>query len=421
MNTARTHSLRVALLFLLLCFTSHGVHAQAPAVVGQPLPAWTPGWLDIHQISTGKGNSGLLVFPDGTTLLVDAGDAMDAVPDTDARPNASRTPAEFIVRYVKRHSSDSTRGLDYAMLTHLHIDHMGQINTQSPLGPGGAYRLGGITAVGTTLPIGTMIDRGWPGYDYPAPVNDSVVANYRRFLAARAANGMNAERFRVGARSQIAMRHAAARFPEFEVRNIVGNGAVWSGTGESARETFPPLASLTAPDMPSENMCSLGIRVSYGSFRYFTGGDLQGTADPGFPAWHSVEPSIAQVIGVVDAHVVNHHGSIGAESDIWIKTLASTVYIIPSWAPSHPAPDVLKRIVNSRFPPAERFVYATDLRESARTVIGARANTLSGSTGNIIIRVEPGGAQYWVIVTSNTDERDIVTSVRGPLQSKAGH
>ncbi|MEP6494314.1 MAG: hypothetical protein ABJF01_16645 [bacterium] len=29
--------------------------------------------MDIHQISTGRGNSALFIFPDGTTLLVDAG------------------------------------------------------------------------------------------------------------------------------------------------------------------------------------------------------------------------------------------------------------------------------------------------------------------------------------------------------------
>jgi hypothetical protein len=36
------------------------VGAPAPAV-GSPLPRWTPGTLDIHQISTGRGNSALVV------------------------------------------------------------------------------------------------------------------------------------------------------------------------------------------------------------------------------------------------------------------------------------------------------------------------------------------------------------------------
>src|SRR4051812_39870937 len=41
--------------------------AQTPT--GGTLPPWTRGTLDFHQISTGRGNAALLVFPDGTTLL----------------------------------------------------------------------------------------------------------------------------------------------------------------------------------------------------------------------------------------------------------------------------------------------------------------------------------------------------------------
>ena len=37
------------------------------------LPAWKPGILEIHQIATNRGNSALLLLPDGTTLMVDAG------------------------------------------------------------------------------------------------------------------------------------------------------------------------------------------------------------------------------------------------------------------------------------------------------------------------------------------------------------
>lgn len=46
--------------------------------VGDVLPAWAAGTLDIHQIVTGRGNSAFMMFPDGTTLLLDAGDAGDA-------------------------------------------------------------------------------------------------------------------------------------------------------------------------------------------------------------------------------------------------------------------------------------------------------------------------------------------------------
>ncbi len=60
--------------------------------------------------------------------------------------------------------------------------------------------------------------------------------------------------------------------------------------------------------------------------------------------------------------------------------------------------------MNSRLPPAERFVYATEMRQAARTVIGPRANALAGPPGHIVLRVEPGGSRYWVFVLSNADE-----------------
>jgi hypothetical protein len=404
---------RAAILFLAFVATTS---AQAPAI-GAPLPRWTPGTLDIHQISTGRGNSALFILPDATTLLVDAGAAGDGIPETDPHPDASRSPGEWIARYVKRHVPDSAAGLDYALITHFHADHFGQVLATSPLSADGTYRLFGITQVGETIPIHTLLDRGWPDYAYPTPLNDSSMANYRRFLESQRKRGMSVARFQPGSRTQISLRHDAKQYPAFEVGNVIGNGTVWTGRGDSTRALFPPLASIPKDDWPNENMCSLGFRISYGPFRYFTGGDLPGTPDPGLPAWHSLESGVADAIGRVDVHVVNQHGSMGEESEPFLRALASSVLIIPSWAPSHPAPDVLKRIVNSRLAPASRSVFVTDMRAAARTVIGQRANALAGPPGHIVVRVEPGGARYWVIVLSNADERDLVLAVKGPFTS----
>ena len=364
---------------------------SAQTEIGSPLPAWTRGTLDIHQISTGRGNAALFIFPDGTTLLVDAGAAGGGAPETDPHPDSSHTPGEWIARYIHRHLPGAG-GLDYVLVTHFHADHMG-----------------GIVDVDRVLPIRTLIDRGWPDYSYPAPFSDAAMAAYRRFLAERTKGRMKVERFQPGSASQI-------RAQDIEIRNIIGNGEVWTGEGEATRRLFPAIDTLAPADRPSENMCSLGIRVQYGAFRYFTGGDLPGAADPGFPAWNAIEPALAPVIGPVDVHVVNQHGSMGEESDEFLRALRSTVLIVPAWAASHPAPDVLKRIINSRLPPSPRYVFSTDLREAARIVIGPRATQLAGPPGHIVVRVSPGGTQYRVFVLDNRDERDLVAAVKGPFQ-----
>jgi beta-lactamase superfamily II metal-dependent hydrolase len=406
----------VSLGILLLVVTALGFAqtnlAQTNNEIGSPLPPWTPGILDIHQIATGRGNAALLVLPDGTTLLVDAGAAGDGIPETDPHPDGSQSPGAWIIRYLRRHG---VTDLDYALITHFHPDHMGQLRAALPLGGSGAYRLTGITEVGDEIPIHTLLDRGYPDYSYPAPAANDTMTNYRKFLAARQKSGMVVQRFKPGSSTQIALQHDARPFPQFEIRNIIANGEVWTGSGETTRQLFPALETLTPADLPNENECSLGFRLRYGKFRYFTGGDLPGLADPGFPAWHGIESAVGSIVGPVDVHVVNQHGSMGEESEAFLQSLRSTVLIVPSWAPSHPAPDVLKRIINSRLPPAKRFVFATDLREAARIVIGQRANQLAGPPGHIVVRVDAGGDRYHVFVLSNHDERDLILAVKGPL------
>ena len=409
-----TRGLTTSLLCLTVVTTSL---AQTGVEIGKPLPPWAPGTLDIHQISTGRGNAAFFILPDGTTLLVDAGAAGNGIPETDPHPDASRSPGAWIARYIQRHLPQGVAGLDYALITHFHADHMGQLIATSPLDHTGAYRLTGITEVADAVSIRVLLDRGWPDYSYPTPFRDETMANYHRFLEARQRSGMTIERFKPGSLAQIHLQREASKYPAFEIRNIIANGAIWTGSGDATRQLFPPLDSLPPADLPNENMCSAGFRLAYGHFTYFTGGDLPGTPDPGFPSWHGVEAAVAPVIGRVDVHVVNQHGSMGEESEAFLQSLRSTVLIVPSWAPSHPAPDVLKRIMNSRLQPSPRFVFATDLREAARIVIGQRATQLAGPPGHIVVRVAPGGDRFFVFVLDNRDERDLVVAINGPFTS----
>src|ERR1700734_541540 len=117
-----------ALTIVLGCIAALGpAWSQGEAVTGSPLPAWAPGMLDIHQISTGRGNAALFILPDGTTLLVDAGAAGSGLPETDQHPDGSRSPGDWIARYIQRHLPAGSTSLDYAMITHFHADHMGQV------------------------------------------------------------------------------------------------------------------------------------------------------------------------------------------------------------------------------------------------------------------------------------------------------
>jgi hypothetical protein len=357
--------------------------AQADGV-GQPLARWVDGTLDIHQISTGQGNSAFVVMPDGTTLLIDAGG-----------------PAAGIARYIDHVlPPGAPRRLDYVAITHFHTDHIGAIAELSGL-----------------LPIGKVIDRGWPDYAYPAPATDTTTVNYRHFVAARMADhALAAERIRVGRTDQIVPFGDRSRSTDFDVRGVAANGEVWTGRGIATAMHFPRLATPD-PDLPWENICSIGLKIRYGRFDFFTGGDMYGIADPGTPSWVDLETPVARAIGPTDVHVVNMHGSISVENPVFLMTLRSRVIVLPSWSATHPSADVLKRAMAPRAYPGPRDVFATILREPTRLAIGARADQLAG-VGHIVVRVAKGGGSYRVVVVDNSTESLTVKGIKGPYESQ---
>jgi beta-lactamase superfamily II metal-dependent hydrolase len=388
--------LRLALLACALAL-SVAVHGQS---VGEILPKWTPGTLDIHQINTGRGNAAIAILPDGTTLMIDAGNGGNLPPrGTPPKPDGSRTPGEWIARYARAMGVTS---FDYGYLTHFHVDHMNAI----------------VDVMGR-IPIRTMFDRAWPDYNYPAADHaEFQAAAFVQYRDAIRKGPTTGARLLPGRIDQIVLTREAAKYPEFHVRNIAANGEVWTGAGTATRRRFPPLEGLDRADWPTENMCSQAIRISYGKFDYYTGGDMPGNPRAGYPAWQDVETPVAQVVGPVEAAVLNHHGNRDSTNAFLVSTLRPRVWIIPVWSADHPGHDVLDRMYSTRLYPGPRDVFATNMLESNKLVIGPLLDRLASSQGHIVIRVAPGGASYHVIILDDSAESYRVTKVFGPFTSE---
>ena len=407
---------------VLLGATALGTAAAAAPdddVVGQPLRPWRRGGLDIHHIATGKGDCTLVIGPDGTGLMIDAGASSTAPPASlDIRPGAERRPGEWIGRYARRHlAATGDPRLDAFLVSHLHPDHLGDVGPDTPPAPGGAYRLTGVSDVAALLPIGLLVDRGYPDYAFPKGGDAPFARNYIAFVRERILAGGRVERFRVGAADQLAARRDAAAFPGFEIRNLAANGEVWTGRGTETRRLFPPLDTLIQDDVPDENACSAAIRLRYGAFGYFAAGDLTSNSFDGALPWRDIETPAAQAAGPVDVAVAAHHGMFDATGPDVVRALRPRAWIVQSWHVAHPSPDALERMLSQRLYSGPRDVFATGLSPANELAHKWLTDRLAARGGHVIVRVAPGGGGYRVVVTDNQDEADRVLSISGPWRS----
>ncbi|WP_195763469.1 ComEC/Rec2 family competence protein [Duganella guangzhouensis] len=374
------------------------------------LPAWTPGCLDIHHIATGRGSATLVIMPDGTSMLIDAGATNNTLDVSAApKPNASRRPGEWVARYAQRHLRATGRQqLDYLLVTHIHPDHLGDVDDASPKSAQGDYRLSGVTDVAELMPVGCLIDRGAPSYDYPVRPTGRYAENYFAFVKSRQQRGLSVERIRPGSASQLVMR---SRSELFSARVIAANGEVWTGSGEQAKAMFPPLKTLAKADYPNENVCSIALKFSLGKFSYFTGGDLTSYTYDGEVPWLDVLGAAARVAGPVNVATADHHGMFdGLSADI-VRALRPQAWVIPTWHVVHPDMLQMERMLSQRLYPGRREIYATSLVAANHLANQRLTSQMRSRDGHIVVRVAPGGEGYTIYVTDNGDEEDTVKSV----------
>ncbi|HEY4048043.1 MAG TPA: MBL fold metallo-hydrolase [Acidobacteriaceae bacterium] len=384
----------------------------------QKLEPWQSGMLDIHHLAYGRGNSTFILCPDGTTFLIDAGVTKDSTMVSCAqKPDSHVRPGEWIASYVLRQMKVAERKeLDYALITHIHPDHLGDPTAESVPSPKGNYRLTGITDVDAQVPIRTLIDRGFPDYSYPTPWQAPFAQNYMDYIKSRQSLGESTERIKVGSSTQIRLLQHPDRYTNFAVWNLAANGEVWTGVGEQTHKTFPELKDLRKEDYPDENMCSIALRLSYGKFDYFTGGDLTSNTEESGESWRDIETAAAKAAGPVEVAVADHHAYLDAVGPNFVRELRPDAFIIPAWYVSHPAALPLRRMFSRKLYPGDRDVFATCTMEENRLFNNQFNSKMKSMDGHVVVRVAPDGETFQVVVTDNSDDSDQVKLVSGPYR-----
>lgn len=361
----------------------------ATAAMGQELPRWQKGIFEIHHIHTGSGNAAFFVFPDGTTMLFDAGEVDRSVSSRRSNPlriapAVDSSAALAIKKYIEQ-VRPHTRRIDYVVISHFHPDHYGA-----------------LPELTRYFKIGKLIDRNYPTYDYPVDLRkhsfDSV--GLRKYVAAQ--QGISVESLAAGRSDQI-----VSPYPGFLVRNIKNNGDIWTGAGTTTRKIIPE--KIDVRDY-NENPLSIALKISYGDFDYFTGGDMTGLSGFGLPSWFDTETPVAQVVGRVDVLSLNHHGVRDATNEAFISTLGPRVIVQQSWSSNHPGEEVLHRIISPVLYPGPRDIFATYVHEETKVTYGRwLTDNYKVTEGHIVVRVEDGGKEFSVFSQGKKF---------GPFQSK---
>jgi len=395
---------------------------------------WKEGYLDIHHINTGRGVSTFFVMPDGTKMVVDLGDMDDSnkvkslpLTVTDPYPNGSKNSGEWVIDYINQALPKMNNPvIDYVLLTHFHSDHFGLIRSGLKKSEKGKYYLSGLTQLGEKFTIKNWIDRNYPDYNYPSDLkvvngkqNKSLINLLDFVQYQKVANGMKPASLRVGADNQIVLNYQPQKFPDFKIVGVKRNATIWTGKGSETMDHFTIDSVLNGDARYSENPLSLAIKLSYGKFDYFTGGDNTGLQGYGLPNWVDVETPMAKAVGKVEVTTLNHHGNRDATNEFFLKTLQPKAVVEQTWCSDHPGQEVMHRLISNHLYPGEKNIFATNIQEATKQTLGFWfTNGYKSMFGHVIVRVLPGGDKFYVLIAETINNKIVIKKTFGPYFSE---
>ncbi|MBI5281730.1 MAG: MBL fold metallo-hydrolase [Candidatus Solibacter usitatus] len=213
--------------------------------------------LHLSFIDTEGGQATLLVTPSGESLLVDAG-----------FPGNNGRDSDRIVAAAKK---AGLQRIDYLLVTHYHLDHVG-----------------GVPEFAAKFPVGTVIDHG---------------ANTETGGSARKIEAGYLELVAKGVKRLTVKPGDVLPLKEIRVEVVTARGERMAKAVKGGGKYNPLCAQATRrADDATENARSIGVVVTFGKFRFVDLGDL---------TWNK-ELDIAcpeHMIGPVDLYLTTHHGT----------------------------------------------------------------------------------------------------------------
>jgi competence protein ComEC len=298
--------------------------------VSVPLAAGGQGRAQAHQlliyfIDVEGGQSTLLVSPTGKSLLVDTG-----WPGSDAR-DAVRIQAAMADAGISK--------LDYVLITHFHVDHVG-----------------GVPNLVQRVKVGEFLDHGVNRED-----SDITRHDYAAYIKAIG----NTPR-------RIVHPGDTVDIPGLTTIVLTADGEHISAVPGVTPEPNPYCASEPHWDLDStENPRSAGILVRFGKFRFLDLGDL--TKAKEIPL---VCPN--NLIGHVDLYLINHHGMNLSNSRAFVDAIHPRVAIMNNGAHKAGSPEAWQTVHES---PGLEDLYMLHTAEGSDAAHNSAENLIANLKG----------------------------------------
>ena len=268
--------------------------AANAAIAQAPLRIWS--------IDAEGGAATLFVTPEGHSLLIDAGwpaglGGPSPAPEVPSPPRAPGTAAAIL---AAAKAAGITR-IDYLLITHYHVDHVG-----------------GVPGLAAAIPIGTYLDHG-PNREAPAPggaAPERVATAPATLYPAYLALAEKATHRIVAAGESIGIDGLTLTAVNAD-RKVISTPLPAAGQAGVDCASFAPKQA----DGGEENAHSLGVVLSYGKARILAIGDT---------TWNVEHQLVCprNRIGKIDLMMSTHHGSAFSNSPSFVRSVRPTVILV---------------------------------------------------------------------------------------------
>lgn len=295
--------------------------------------------LDFYFVDVEGGQATLIVTPAGESMLVDAG-----WPGFDGRDAG---------RIVEAARLAGLKAIDYLLVTHYHLDHVG-----------------GVPPLVARFPVRQVIDHG--GNTETGKNADALSTAYEEAI-----RGL--KRLTVKPGDPIPLQGV-------EVKVVVARGEQISKPLPGAGQPNPLCAAeQRKPDDPSENARSIGFLLTYGKFRLVDLADL---------TWNKELELVCPTnrVGTSDVYLVTHHGSDLSGPTAIVHALRPRVAVMNNGAKKGGSPSAWRVIRNC--PTLE------DLWQLHFALAGGKE---SNSPDDFIANLEPKCQGKWLKLSASRD------------------